>query len=228
MTPSDRVEDLPPEWAADATGEVLAHVRRHGVEIPWNEAYEHVLIEAGLGPLAFVNEDGTTEPIRNNLPRLHPDFSETVAASHLHWLGRRFLPTRPDSEVPVGVSTHTLVEAHVRLSVLLLARLDNPGSDIDRRALAGLVTMFVNLLGTNQLMDLDEGQSDEKLEGSDYLILRARDVAATIGFLEAGEGLITGATPAAALQADLPTEAIRSPDAHRTCVLALRWWLGTV
>jgi hypothetical protein len=58
-------------------------------------------------------------PIKNPLGRGHPDFIEAVVAIHCQWVGHPNHATRPDSEVPVGISTHTPIAAHIRLSLLL-------------------------------------------------------------------------------------------------------------
>ncbi|WP_182481561.1 hypothetical protein [Nocardioides immobilis] len=108
------------EWAVDAAGEVIAHVERHGLSISWSEAHERLLIEAGCGPTAAAaGDDGEVHSLVNPLGWQHPDFNESVAATHVHWRGHPFHPLRADSEVPVGVPVGTVVEAVSRLTFLV-------------------------------------------------------------------------------------------------------------
>jgi hypothetical protein len=215
------------EWAVEAAGEVIAHVERHGLSISWSEAHERVLIEAGRGPMVVAAGDhGEVHSFVNPLGRKHPDFNESVAAAHVHWLGRAFHPLRADSEVPVGVPVGTVVEAMSRLTFLLQLCVEASRDGIETREVAGLVTTLSWHLGDNYLCDLEEGVPIDKIDGSDYLIVVAREIAAAITFLEFGAGLLASADDVAAhLPAPLAA-AFLDFDAHRACVLALRWSLG--
>lgn len=218
------------EWAVEAAGEVIAHVERHGLSISWSEAHERVLIEAGRGPMVDVaaGDDGEVHSLVNPLGWKHPDFIESVAASHVHWLGRAFHPLCADSEVPVGVPVGTVVEALSRLTFLLQLCVDASRDGIETREVAGLVTTLGWHLGDDYLCDLQEGVAKDNIDGSDYLIVVAREIAAAIRFLEFGEGLLASAGDVAARLPAPLAAACLDFDVHRACVLALRWSLGVV
>jgi hypothetical protein len=98
------------EWALEAASQVVAHVERNGMSITWSEAHWRVLVgahRADHGVLVENDHGGVEHPITNPLGWRHPDFIEAVAAIHCQWVGHPYHPTRPDSEVPVGISTHT-------------------------------------------------------------------------------------------------------------------------
>jgi len=228
------------DWAFEAAGQVMEHVERHGVPITWSEAHLRLLQEAGQGPARLVIEDEADESfvLSSPLGWQHPDFIESVAASHVHFHGRAYRPTRRDSEVPVGVSIHTMVEVQVRLSFLLHACLAGRTLDIDLSRLSSLATEFGYHLGTDHLMDLDEGCVEDTLEGSAYVVLSARELSEAIDFLENGEDVITRAAAkaeehvvgrvrgaASHLSRGLLLS-LASRDEHRACVLAARWRLG--
>ncbi|RHW23637.1 hypothetical protein D0Z08_28870 [Nocardioides immobilis] len=97
---------------------------------------------------------------------------------------------------------------------------------IETREVAGLVTALSWHLGDNYLGDLQEGVAKEKIDGSDYLIVVAREIAAAIRFLESGENMLASAGDVAACLPAPLAAAFLDFDTDRACVLALRWSLG--